>query len=484
MQNLYDSEAIRAMERGMFESEDSFSVMQRAGAAVAMHAQEMTKDSDLPILGAAGPGNNGGDVLVAAALLLRDGKKVRVALAGEESDLPPDAARALAMWREAGGKTETDIGDSKTALALDGIFGIGLSRPPSGRFAEFIEKLNAHRVLAVDVPSGVDADTGAAPGMAVRARRTITFLGRKPGLYTGAGASMAGDVVFDALGCGEAASPSGCLLDGGMDFSALRRDKDSHKGNFGTVVVLGGATGMVGAAVLAARAATRLGAGRTILMPLCPLPPPLDWGAPEILMRRPGDFAGASCIAAGPGMSANFPAWLRKAIDAPATIVADADALNILAKHKALGARFAERKAASVVTPHPAEAARLLQCETADVQKDRIAAARRLAKKFRAVAVLKGAGTVIATPSGSWTICAAGNPGLAQAGAGDVLSGMIAALLAQTEDAEFAARAGAWLHGAAADEIAGQSGEIGLDLNAVAPVSAHILHRTLANKAD
>lgn len=260
----------------------------------------------------------------------------------------------------------------------------------------------------------------------------------------------------------------------------LRRNKNAHKGNFGAAVVAGGADGMVGALVLATRAAVRLGAGKVFAFCAANHPPPFDVDCPETMWRRAEElpqFGNAACIAAGPGLGTKKSAAeiLRAAIRSSARLVLDADALNILARDKTLAKEFAERKTASVVTPHPAEAARLLGQKTAAILEDRIGAAKKLAKQFNTVAVLKGAGTVVAD-NNEWAVCGAGNPGLAQAGSGDVLTGMLAALLAQSGDAVFAARAAVWLHGAAADELA-KDGEIGLDINKLPQTAAKLLNR-------
>ncbi|MGI9298676.1 MAG: ADP-dependent NAD(P)H-hydrate dehydratase, partial [Gammaproteobacteria bacterium] len=227
------------------------------------------------------------------------------------------------------------------------------------------------------------------------------------------------------------------------------------------------------------RAAVRLGAGKVFALSAA-APPPCDFGCPETMWRGIAElpqFLSASCIAIGPGLGTENIAAMRTAADCPAPLIADADALNILAADAELAARFARRKGASLITPHPGEAARLLNISAREIHADRIGAAKTLAQKYDAVAVLKGAGAVVAEPGGEWAVCAAGNPGLAQAGAGDTLLGMLAALVAQTGDAKFAARAAVFLHSAAADELAQNGGEIGLDLNAIPFIAAKILNR-------
>ncbi|MGI9307355.1 MAG: NAD(P)H-hydrate dehydratase [Gammaproteobacteria bacterium] len=487
MEKLYDSAAVRVMENAAFAREDSFAVMQRAGEAAAKHARAMLGGClRRPVLALAGGGNNGGDALVAAARLREAGADVRAVFAGRENRAPPDAKRALAEWQNGGGKTAREIPPADYALVLDGLFGIGLSRPIGGRFAELILQTRPFRVLSIDAPSGVHCDTGCAADASVAAERTVTFFGAKPGLYTGAGAALAGKVVVEDLGFSDFPPPSGFLIRSaaGLNLPRLRRGKNAHKGNFGAAVIAGGTDGMTGALALASRAAARLGAGKVFALCAAANLPPFDSACPEVMWRRGEDlpqFSNAECIAIGPGLGAdeNAARLLHAAAGFSAPIVADADALNILAADKTLAARFAKRAAPAVITPHPAEAARLLNCKTAEINQDRIGAAKTLAKQFNAAAVLKGAGSVIAAEN-EWAVCAAGNPGLAQAGAGDVLTGIIAALLAQTGDAVFAARAGVWLHGAAADETARAAGEIGMELNALPRAAANILNRAAA----
>jgi hydroxyethylthiazole kinase-like uncharacterized protein yjeF len=264
---------------------------------------------------------------------------------------------------------------------------------------------------------------------------------------------------------------------------ALRpRPLNFHKGKAGSVGVLGGAHGMVGAAVLAGRAALKLGAGKVFLGLLTEHPPYVDYVQPELMLRTPRDLLEAGMItafAAGPGMGTAKSAeqLLREALDAGVPLVLDADALNLIGASKTLQARLPKRSAPSVLTPHPAEAARLLGRATAAVQSDRIKAALELAQRYQAVIVLKGNGSIIANPDGTWLINTSGNPGMASAGMGDVLTGMIASLLAQGANARDATVAAVWLHGAAADSLAAQDqGPLGITAGDVIDAA-----RTIAN---
>jgi len=239
---------------------------------------------------------------------------------------------------------------------------------------------------------------------------------------------------------------------------------------------------MFGALVLSARAAVRLGAGKTYACHIANVNQPVvDWQTPEIMWHPANtELLTSECIAVGPGlgMDDSAAAVLLSVLKSPANVVLDADALNLVASHADIAALLKKRKGQAILTPHPAEAARLLAQATAtaaEVNKDRIGVAQHLAQTFSAIVVLKGAGTIICDENGNWAINASGNPGLSQAGAGDVLTGMIAALLAQTNDALFAARAGVWLHGAGADILAKRGGEVGLDLGRIAPTAARLV---------
>jgi hydroxyethylthiazole kinase-like uncharacterized protein yjeF len=316
-------------------------------------------------------------------------------------------------------------------------------------------------VLALDVPSGLDADTGTVVGpngIAVVATHTITFLGDKPGLHTGDGCDHAGSVHVDRLQTdglhGETAQ---ARLNGPALFSeCLRpRRRNSHKGSFGDVAVLGGAHGMLGAAILAARAALYAGAGR-VFAATVDAGPGVDLVQPEIMFRDAAGFAFAGrTVVAGPGMgdSAGATRILAKVLAGSGPLLVDADALNLTAASPDLAARLAGHDGPAVITPHPLEAARLLGVTAAIVQADRLENARELAQRLNAVVVLKGAGSVIARPDGEVAINTSGNPGLATGGSGDVLAGLCGTLLAQGWPAWEAALGAVWMHGAAADRL-------------------------------
>lgn len=486
MTPLYTVAENRAIENALFAVVPSFSLMQRAGAAVAEAALTMQQGAVLAI---AGNGNNGGDAAVAATLLRQRKVVVRLLQTADAATLPPDAARAMQQWQESGGETLTldavrrdgKISLPPATLLIDGLFGIGLSRPPQGVWQELIAAINRHPapVLAIDIPSGVAADSGAVLGNAVYAARTVTFFGGKAGLYTGAGAQASGAVHIASLDA-PPYDASGALMDSAPDLQRLRRAADSHKGSFNTLALYGGAEGMLGALVLAARAAATLGAGKTIACAMQPSPP-VDWLRPDIMWRTAADGAdgaesAAGCIAAGMGMGTDARAQQQLAqlvpLDLP--LLLDADALTLLAQSDTLRGVLRRRRAPTILTPHPGEAARLLGCSAAQVNAHRPAAAAELAEKWQATIVLKGGGSIIQHPGAPFVVCAAGNPGLARGGSGDVLSGTIAALLAQTADASFAARTGVWLHAAAADALAAHHGQLGVDVNQLAQEAARL----------
>jgi len=472
---IYGAGAIREIEARAAGAR----LMERAGEAAAELARSVCGDTARSVLVVAGPGNNGGDAFEVAALLKRAFFRVTVVFAGERDRLPHDAKHALGKWEQAGGASLASIPDGERFdLAVDGVFGIGLKRPLEGRHRALVERINALRVpvLALDVPSGIDADTGTVMGCAVRATHTLTFIAHKPGLLTADGPDHCGELRVAALGLDVAAlrEPEGALLDADILRAAIApRPRNFHKGQAGSVGVLGGAAGMVGAAVIAGRAALRCGAGRVYLGLLTAQAPGVDAANPELMLREPRALLESGLLdtlVIGPGMGKAAPSAkaLRSALALPLTLVLDADALNLIADSRALAAAVARREAATILTPHPAEGARLLGTATRAIQADRVAAARTIARRYRALALLKGNGSVIAEPGGRYWINPSGNPGMASAGMGDALAGIVAALAAQGAPPLSALLAGTWLHGAAADAlVAAGSGPVGITASEV-----------------
>ncbi|MBI3715037.1 MAG: NAD(P)H-hydrate dehydratase [Betaproteobacteria bacterium] len=474
---LYSSQQLRHIEQVRAREKPSNSLMELAGARAAEFALAILKSRKARsrrVLVAAGPGNNGGDAWVAAVALSAAKCQVAVLSPGSGDSTDPAAKRARATFRKAGGTQFGDWTQAKTYAAecdmvIDGLFGIGLARAPSGHFAETMRGINGlHHdrgipVLALDVPSGLDADTGGAFEPTIAASHTITFLGDKPGLHTGAGLELAGEVSIESLGLSLPMAPMQLLSADLLQELIPARNINAHKGTFGRVGIIGGAEGMVGAAILAARAALHMGPGKVSLGLLGGDKVPFDPLHPEIMMQDPKLLAkdeNVSAFAIGMGMGDGgiVATALHAVLNSGKPAVIDADALALFTSNPSIAACFPEAKPAPnrdpvnlVLTPHPGEAARLLQCEVAAVQGDRIGAAQKIASRWQAIAVLKGAGTVIANPAGEIAINTSGNPGMASGGMGDALAGMIAAFLAQGLPPFQAAALSVYLHGAAAD---------------------------------
>ena len=478
LQPVFTVAGIRGIEHRVMPGADP-PLMERAGRAAAEEAFRLTMERPGPMLIVCGPGNNGGDGLVMARRLLQAKRAVTVVFDGDPARLPADAAAAYRAWIDAGGSVERALPpppDHGWALIADALFGIGLHRPLSGRYAQWIETLNRLDVprLAIDVPSGIDGDTGKVRGVAFRASHTLTFIALKPGLLTLDGPDHAGTLIVRTLDIdlAEHTAAPGHVIDTCLFRSLLQaRLNNSHKGSYGNAGIIGGARGMNGAALLAARAALKLGAGKVLASLLDERAPSVDPVQPELMLRTPDEvLAQASALAIGPGLGLDgrARAMLATALSGALPLVLDADALSLLAPDAELRRMCCTRPAPTLLTPHPGEAGRLLGSSAAAVQQDRVAAAVELAQRYRALVVLKGCGSVIALPDQRWLINTTGHPGMASAGMGDVLSGLIVALLAQRWPAESALLAATHLHGAAADRLAREGiGPIGLTASEV-----------------
>ncbi len=483
--NLYAVAQIRDIERAALACVPPCTLMQRAGQATAELAlQLLHAASPVPrVLVVAGPGNNGGDALETAALLAEQGIHVEVLLAAGPARYTGDAAQAYGRSAESAAsfirfeQLEAAQDDSFN-LAIDGLFGIGLARAPEGDLRRAIDLLNRLPcpVLAIDVPSGLDADSGTVVGdIAVHASHTITFLGNKPGLHTGQGRDHAGEVHVDFLQVDPSLHEAPqAMLNAPALFGSFARHRlhASHKGSYGDLTVIGGAAGMGGAVLLAARMGAMAGAGR-VFAAFAGSVPAFDPVHPELMCRDAHAVAlKDGAIVAGPGLGMSTAAndLLSRALASRLPLVIDADGLNLLAEEAPLQAKLAARAAPAILTPHPLEAARLAGCDARTVQADRMRVARELARRFHAVVVLKGSGSVIAAPDGRVVINGTGNPALATAGSGDVLSGLCGALLAQQRPAWEAALAAVWLHGRAADDmVAAGIGPVGVTAGELLP---------------
>jgi NAD(P)H-hydrate epimerase len=446
-----------------------------------------------------GKGNNAGDGYVVAALALNQGLSVQLVQLGAPGDLTGDAATAR---DEAigGGLEITTSDDGRVPLTgeviVDALLGTGLKGAPRGAYATLIESMNASGapIVAVDVPSGVEADTGAAPGPAVRAHTTVTFIGRKLGLHTGTGVALSGRVLFDGLGVGREVHAQVPGIDW-LTFPGLVatlglpvRTADAYKQTLGHVVVIGGDLAMGGAPLMAAESALRAGAGMVTVITRGAHRNAILARRPEVMVADAEDetlrdevLGKGSVLVVGPGLGRGVwgEALLELALTRNAPTVIDADGLFLL------GASGARPPPGTIVTPHTAEAARLLETSVAEVQADRLGAACALAERVGGVAVLKGAGSIVASAVSAQGdaaartrvlgICAHGNPGMATAGMGDVLAGILGGLRGQGPDAEAAALLGTCLHSLAADRAADRLGMASLLATDILPDVSGIL---------
>ncbi len=477
---LFDAAGSREIERAALAAAPVHALMERAGHAVARLALAAAPHARQVVV-LAGPGNNGGDGLVAARVLAGTGRRVRVVhLLADAARLSADSLAALQSAQAAGVEIDhTPSLQPEDDLVVDALLGLGSSRAPDGPIRAAIEVAHAHGapILAVDLPTGLQVDTGQPIGeVCVRARWTLSLLTLKPGLFTAAGRDHAGEVWLDDLGVDIGDPMPRAVLGANVSAPskpAARRLYAQHKGSFGDLWVIGGASGMRGAAVLAARSGLVAGAGRVYLAsPDGPMPA-LEGLQPELMQRDlsrvgdPGVLAASTVVCGcggGPAISAVLPAVLRHT----KRLVLDADALNAIAADPGLSTTLqarGRRGQPTILTPHPLEAARLLGLESAAVQADRLAATKALVKRFAAWVVLKGSGTIVEGPhAGAW-INPSGNALLATAGTGDVLAGWLGGSWSAghpatepDEAAGSAARYAVWLHGRAADLAAARSG--------------------------
>lgn len=465
---LHSNAALRELEsRAQSIADiDEDTLMRRAGQAAWRRLLEIGPQAHR-VLVLCGPGNNGGDGWVLAKHALDSGRDVRaLQLNGQPARAQP-AQQMAAEYRDAGGKIEIFDGNLPSAdIVVDALFGIGCNRGLAGDAALLVDAVNASGIpiLALDVPSGVDADTGNVPGTAIIATHTIQFIAAHKGLATGAALDYVGATSVAALDL-----PAACFADVPVAAEVLqppqllRRHRDSHKGRHGHVLAIGGDHGMGGAIVLTAEAALRSGAGLVSVATRTEHVSVLMTRRPEAMVHAVDhtrdvatllDRADALALGPGLGQAAWGHALFDAAIATEKPCVIDADGLNFLADSPR-PVPFA------VLTPHPGEAARLLGIDTVTVQSDRYAAARNLADKFGCAVVLKGAGSLIAASGRVTRVCMLGNPGMATGGMGDALTGVIATLLAQGLDAFDAASIGVWLHARAGDRAAVQ-GEVGM----------------------
>ena len=480
---VHTAAQVRALDRHAIDDLQipSYTLMTRAGEA-ALGALRSCWPSAQRIAVVCGPGNNGGDGYVLARLAREQRLEVVAVGLHEPARLQGDARRAYDDFLAAGGTVGSWHADCLRGMdvIVDAIFGVGLSRPVDGVAAEAIAAINHSdaRVLALDIPSGLHADTGEILGDAVRAERTVTFLGLKLGFYLGEGPNCVGVVMFDALEL-----PAQALAY--VEATALRIDepevaellpprrRTAHKGQQGSVLVIGGNIGMPGAARMAGEAALRAGAGLVTIATRSENVAAIVGARPELMCRGVNSaeeltalIARADVLALGPGLGQDewAQAMFETALAKDRRVVVDADALSLLAQSPRKNAHW-------ILTPHPGEAARLIGKTTAEVQHDRLGAAREIAARYGGTVVLKGAGTLVLSDEGLPAICDRGNPGMASAGMGDVLTGVIAGIVAQKAELAAAARVGVLVHALAGDMAArrGERGLLATDLLAYLP---------------
>ena len=457
-------------------------LMKRAGAAAAELIMKRLEDAGVEqrrVTLLVGPGNNGGDALACACELREKGAVVNVVLPGGRRPTSALALAQLERWTQAGGTTYDDpYMTEKADCVVDGLFGTGLAKPITGDYLDAVLWFNERQALKVslDIPSVLNPVTGhwtgSYPGCS--ADVTITFLCVKSGLYMCEGADAAGEIVLNELDVSVPLSPLSVI--GTDEFPRVLRPrvKNSHKGDYGSVAVIGGTDGMIGASILAARAALISGAGRVTLECRAEHAPHVDMVYPEIMFAtKPVNLEDFDAIVLGCGLgtSAEAKARVIEALNCQKPLILDADALNIIAADIKLQDMVLARRAPTVLTPHPGEAARLLRRDTAGVTADRVAACRELAVQTGAIVVLKGAGTVISMRSSRTWINPTGSPMLATGGSGDVLAGMIGAMFAQGYDMVESVLAAVYFHGLSAEGL-----EAGFTAGEIAPNAMALVH--------
>ncbi len=485
MPKLYTAEQIRTIEAQLMKKVDEWALMQKASEAVYDFICKNYPDS-APYYCVIGGGNNGGDALAVASLLKKAGKPVEVRIVPQREKLMGSALKA-AEKAESTGLTCHRFDDSEitspNALIIDGILGIGLSSPcrkPALSAIQWINKQSCP-IVSIDIPSGINADTGCLMGDAVDADHTVTLIGAKIGLYTADGPDYAGEVHIESIGADSVLAVNRAIAEtlSFSNYQFLARKRNVHKGQFGHVLIVGGNEGMAGAVALASLAAMRTGVGSvsavvhhmnmTAILPW--VPEAMVYGIdrpmiPETLLKQ------ATVVIVGPGLGDDD--WARECfkqvLHANKKTVIDASALRLLAQSNV------KQSKNHVLTPHPGEAGALLGQSAVDIQSDRVNAIQKIQSQYGGVCVLKGLGSLIFDGT-QLRICQQGNPGMATAGMGDVLSGIIAAMLAQGMELSYASQFGVLMHALAGDEAAKQYGEISMIARDVIEMIPHCIHR-------
>ena len=472
--NLFSAEQVRELDRITIEGGHvtGIDLMERAGKAVWDKIIQTLPDTG-SVLVVCGAGNNAGDGYVIARLAHDSGKEVVLVALADPEKLHGDALTAAKKFLETGSATDDIemIKRSDADVIVDAILGTGLDREVSGTFGQAIELINQRDVpvFAVDIPSGLNADNGRVMGCTVRAQRTITFIGRKQGLYLGEAAEYRGKLEFNDLGVPDEIYQGmdtrvELLHPGYLQHYLSKRSRLAHKGHFGHVLVAGGDYGYAGAPRMCAEAAARTGAGLVSIATRPEHAVTIPASRPEVMaaaVAKGEDLSPllerASVVALGPGLAQSrwSMAIFSRILDTSLPLVIDADGLNLLAHEPCNRDNW-------ILTPHPGEAARLLGLNVNEIQQDRPAAVEAIQERYGGTVVLKGAGSLVASRNGRIIVCAEGNPGMASGGMGDVLTGIIAGLWAQHFDARTAAALGVYVHALAADRCADEGGERGM----------------------
>ncbi len=481
---LYTAGQVRELDRIAIEERGipSITLMERAGgSALEVLTRRYPGATNLVVI--CGGGNNAGDGYVLARLAQQAGLNVRVVALVEPGQLRGDAAASAQKYLHTGTVQDT-LSIDGADLIVDALLGSGLNRQVGGVFADAIGLINgsAVPVLALDIPSGLNADTGVCMGTAVRADATLTFIGLKRGLFTAQGPDFCGEILFSDLGTpadihASVSAAARLIKPAGVLQNLLARPRHAHKGRYGHVLVIGGDYGYLGAAILAGSAAARTGAGLVTVATRVEHARNIPLFRPELMTAAVTSTRDldtvlnrVSVVAIGPGLGQSDWAMslFAKVLQTRLPLVVDADALNLLALEH-------QRRENWVLTPHPGEAGRLLDVATEDIQADRFAAVTSLRDKFDGVAVLKGAGSLVVDATGPIYLNRTGNPGMAGGGMGDVLTGVIAGLMAQGMVPGLAALSGVYLHGHAADLCAGE-GERGMLAGDLLPVIRSVVN--------
>lgn len=473
MQNLpiklYRAAQVRELDRIAIQEHSipGFELMSRAGQEVFLLLKKQWPDAQ-SVAVFCGSGNNAGDGYIIAGLALKAGLEVCVCAVSEPEKLKGDALAAYRKYSDAHGTVMPFQAEQfvNADVLVDALLGTGLDRSVTGLYAEAIQTINAHSspVIAVDIPSGLNADTGNVMGCAVKADYTVTFIGLKQGLFTGQAAEYCGEICLAQLGVpDDVFSGLKAAATRVVKTPLPRRDRCAHKGSCGHVLIVGGEQGYSGAARMAGEAALRVGAGLVSIATRPEHSGLMNLGRPELMCHGVETaeqlavlLAKSDAVVVGPGLgqSAWAKALFNAALASGKPMVIDADGLNLLANSPSTNPAW-------ILTPHPGEAARLLNCATADIQQDRFAAVLSIQANYGGVAILKGAGTLIASEQ-ELAVSNTGNPGMASGGMGDVLAGVIAGLLAQGLSLQDAAQQGVYNHGLAADLAVAKDGERGL----------------------